>query len=75
VIEQMPADMLLPLPLGYVLLDARKDRPLRAWAAHLEFRDLTRQELTAPSGAHNRQPPSSQHPIPPADAPAAKARR
>jgi len=40
VIEEMPADMLHPLPAGYVLLDARKDRPLRAWAAHLEFRDL-----------------------------------
>ena len=39
VIEQMPADMLYPLLPGYVLLDARKDRPLRAWAAHLEFRD------------------------------------
>ena len=39
VIEEMPADMLHPLPPGYVLLDARKDRPLRAWAAHLEFRD------------------------------------
>jgi hypothetical protein len=39
VIEEMPADMLYPLPAGYVLLDARKDRPLRAWAAHLEFRD------------------------------------
>jgi hypothetical protein len=39
VIEEMPADMLHPLPAGYVLLDARKDRPLRAWAAHLEFRD------------------------------------
>ena len=40
VINEMPADMLLgPLPPGYVLLDARKDRPLRAWAAHLEFRD------------------------------------
>jgi hypothetical protein len=39
VIEEMPADMLNPLPTGYVLLDARKDRPLRAWAAHLEFRD------------------------------------
>jgi hypothetical protein len=38
VIEEMPAGMLLPLPPGYVLLDARKDRPLRAWAAHLEFR-------------------------------------
>ena len=38
VLEQMPADTLSPLPLGYVLLDARKDRPLRAWAAHLEFR-------------------------------------
>jgi hypothetical protein len=25
-----------PLP---VLLDARKNRPLRVWAAHLEFRD------------------------------------
>ena len=37
-IEEMPADMLNPLPAGYVLLDARKDRPLRAWAAHLEFR-------------------------------------
>ena len=39
VLEQMPADTLSPLPPGYVLLDARKDRPLRAWAAHLEFRD------------------------------------
>jgi hypothetical protein len=39
VIEEMPADMILPLPPGYVLLDVRKDRPLRAWAAHLEFRD------------------------------------
>ena len=39
VIEEMPKDMLLPLPTGYVLLDARKDRPLRAWAAHLEFRE------------------------------------
>ncbi len=39
VIEEMPADILYPLPTGYVLLDARKDRPLRAWAAHLEFRD------------------------------------
>ena len=37
VIEEMPADMLYPLPPGYVLLDARKDRPLRAWTAHLEF--------------------------------------
>jgi hypothetical protein len=39
VIEEMPAEMLHPLPPGYVLLDALKDRPLRAWAAHLEFRD------------------------------------
>jgi hypothetical protein len=39
VIEEMPADMINPLPPGYVLLDARKDRALRAWAAHLEFRD------------------------------------
>jgi hypothetical protein len=31
--------MLHLLPPGYVLLDARKDRPLRAWAAHLEFRE------------------------------------
>ena len=45
VIEQMPADMLYPLPPGYVLLDARKDRPLRAWAAHLEFRDDPRTPL------------------------------
>jgi hypothetical protein len=37
-IEEMPDDMLNPLPPGYVLLDARRDRPLRAWAAHLEFR-------------------------------------
>ena len=34
VIEEMPADMLYPLLPGYVRLDARKDRPLRAWAAH-----------------------------------------
>jgi hypothetical protein len=27
VIEEMPADMINPLPLGYVLLDARQDRP------------------------------------------------
>jgi hypothetical protein len=39
VIDEMPPYMLHPLPAGYVLLDARKDRPLRAWAAHLEFRD------------------------------------
>jgi hypothetical protein len=39
VIEEMPADILSPLPPSYVLLDARKDRPLRAWAAHLEFGD------------------------------------
>ena len=39
VLDEMPADSLYPtLPPGYVLLDARKDRPLRAWAAHLEFR-------------------------------------
>jgi hypothetical protein len=38
VIDVMPVDMLYPLPPGYVLLDARKGRPLRAWAAHLEFR-------------------------------------
>jgi hypothetical protein len=38
VLEEMPKDMLLPLPPGYVLLDARKDPPLRAWVAHLEFR-------------------------------------
>jgi hypothetical protein len=31
--------MINPLPAGWVLLDARKDRPLRAWAAHLEFRE------------------------------------
>ena len=37
--DEIPADMLYPLPPGYVLLDARKDRPLRAWAAHLEFRN------------------------------------
>jgi hypothetical protein len=32
----------LPTPpgytAGYVLLDARPDRPLRVWAEHLEFR-------------------------------------
>ena len=39
----MPRDStrVLPTPpgytAGYVLLDARKDRPLRAWAEHLEF--------------------------------------
>ena len=43
VIEEMPAEMLHPLPTGYVLLDARKDRPLRACAAHLEFRDYLRE--------------------------------
>ena len=43
VIDEMPADMLHPLPPGYVLLDARKERPLRAWAAHLEFRDYLRE--------------------------------
>jgi hypothetical protein len=37
VIEEMPADMINPLPAGDVLLDTRRDRPLRAWAAHLEF--------------------------------------
>ena len=31
VIVEMPADMLNPLPPGYVLLDTRKDRPLRRW--------------------------------------------
>jgi hypothetical protein len=40
VIEETPPYMLYPLPPGYVLLDARRGRPLRAWAAHLEFRDL-----------------------------------
>ena len=39
VLDVMPSDMINPLPAGYVLLDARKDRPLRAWAAHLEFRE------------------------------------
>ena len=39
ILEEMPTDAINPLPRGYVLLDARKDRPLRAWAAHLEFRD------------------------------------
>lgn len=39
VIEEMPADMLNPLPPGYVLLDCRRDRPLRVWATELEFRD------------------------------------
>lgn len=39
VLEEMPAVMLNPLPPGYVLLDAREGRPLRAWAAELEFRD------------------------------------
>ena len=39
VLEELPADMFSPLPLSYVLLDTRKDRPLRAWAAHLEFRE------------------------------------
>ena len=28
VIEEMPTDLFYPLPPGYVLLDARKDRPL-----------------------------------------------
>lgn len=35
-----PPEMLHPLPEGYVLLDARKDRPLRAWATDLEFREV-----------------------------------
>ena len=55
VLEEMPADMLYPLPAGYVLLDARKDRPLRAWAAHLEFRD---DPGTPPSGRPATQAPS-----------------
>jgi hypothetical protein len=47
VIEEMPADMLNPLPAGYVLLDARKDRPLRARAAHLEFRGAGPEQTSA----------------------------
>ena len=38
-----PPTLVLPTPEGYtpgyVLLAARNDRPLRAWADHLEFRD------------------------------------
>lgn len=40
----IPTEWTLVLPTpegycpGYVLLDVRRDRPLRAWAAQLEFR-------------------------------------
>jgi hypothetical protein len=43
VIEEMPADMLYPLPAGYVLLEARKDRPLRGMGRTLGVPNLTRQ--------------------------------
>jgi hypothetical protein len=39
VLDMMPVDVLNPLPARYVLLDAGRNRPVRAWAAHLEFRD------------------------------------
>ncbi len=39
VLDGTPTGTINPLPPGYVLLDTRKDRPLWALAAHLEFRD------------------------------------
>jgi hypothetical protein len=36
--DVLPTDMLNPLPARGTSRSTRKDRPLRAWAAHLEFR-------------------------------------
>lgn len=39
VVDPETDDMINPLPDGYVLLDVGRGRQLRAWAAHLEFRE------------------------------------